>query len=74
MSGLELSSVLLGLSVKRQEDNPRYKTAEGHCTWCPQDRSCAIASSSMHHIGPLRSCLQDSCLGDTVVTLGAGRT
>jgi len=34
----------------QQEDNPRYKTAEGHCTWCPQD----------------------SCLGDTVVTLGAG--
>eukprot|EP00439_Symbiodinium_sp_Y106_P058916 s3098_g8.t1 len=56
----------------QQEDNPRYKTAEGHCTWCPQDRSCAIASSSMHHIGSLRSCLQDSCLGDTVVTLGAG--
>ncbi|CAE7580578.1 PKAR, partial [Symbiodinium sp. KB8] len=34
----------------QQEDNPRYKTAEGHCTWCPQD----------------------SCLGETVVTLGAG--
>lgn len=40
------------LEQLEQEDNPRYKTAEGHRTWSPQD----------------------SCLGNTVVTLSASGT